>query len=101
MIERDRRHRIAHRLFAGTEDPWRRLDAAHRPEQVPLPILAAHDEGEEVVGISHARRLKAAYGDRLELLVTRGLGQRRIGAEPTVIDNAIGFLAAGQEVGAV
>ncbi|MFD7586749.1 alpha/beta hydrolase [Kitasatospora sp. NPDC059811] len=100
VIERDLRHRIEHELFAGTEDPWRRFDAAHRPEEVPPPILVAHDEGDDVVGISHARRLKAAYGDRLELLVTRGLGHRRIVAEPTVIDNAIGFLSAGQEVSA-
>ncbi len=46
-----------------------------------------------MVGIDQAYRLKAAYGDRLDLLVTRGLGHRRILADPAVIDNAIGFLA--------
>ncbi|AUG76681.1 hypothetical protein CFP65_1807 [Kitasatospora sp. MMS16-BH015] len=94
-IEADLRHRIEHELFAGTADPWRRFDAAHRPEQVPLPILVVHDEGDRVVRLDHAHRLEAAYGDRLQLLVTRGLGHRRIVTEPTVVDNAIGFLSVG------
>ncbi|WP_441245768.1 alpha/beta hydrolase [Kitasatospora sp. McL0602] len=99
-IERDLRHRIEHELFTGVEAPWQRFDAAHRPEEITLPILVVHDEGDEVVGLGHARRLKEAYGDRLDLLVTRGLGHRRIVTEPTVVDNAIGFLSAGLEVGA-
>ena len=92
-IERDLRRRIEQELFAGAGDIWERFDATRDPAAVPLPVLAVHDEDDTVVGIDQAYRLKAAYGDRLDLLVTRGLGHRRILADPAVIDNAIGFLA--------
>ncbi|MFF2039533.1 alpha/beta hydrolase [Kitasatospora sp. NPDC058170] len=97
-IERELRHRVEHELFPGVGDVAEYFDAARSPEQIALPILVAHDEGDRRVGIDHAHRLKAAYGDRLELLVTQGLGHRRILTEPAVVDNAVGFLAAGQGV---
>ncbi|MFG3050992.1 alpha/beta hydrolase [Kitasatospora sp. NPDC048239] len=100
VIERELRHRAEHEMFPGVGDVTAYFDAARSPEEIALPILVAHDEGDRKVGIDHARRLKAAYGDRLELLVTQGLGHRRILTEPAVVDNAIGFLAAGQEVAA-
>ncbi|MBV6700622.1 alpha/beta hydrolase [Kitasatospora aureofaciens] len=97
-VERDLRHRIEHDLFAGTENPWQHFDAAHRPQEIDVRILVVHDENDDVVGLDHAHRLKAAYGDRLDLLVTRGLGHRRIVTEPTVLDNVVGFVAAGREI---
>lgn len=96
-VERDLTHRIEHELFAGVDNPWQRFDATHRPEEIDARILVVHDEGDTVVGPDHAHRLKAAYGDRLDLLLTRGLGHRRIVTEPTVIDQAVGFVTAGQE----
>ncbi|MFI9330497.1 alpha/beta hydrolase [Kitasatospora sp. NPDC052868] len=101
VIERELRHRAEHGMFPGVEDVTAYFDAARSPEEIALPILVAHDEGDRKVGIDHARRLKAAYGEQLELLVTQGLGHRRILTEPAVVDNAIGFLAAGQEVSAL
>jgi pimeloyl-ACP methyl ester carboxylesterase len=92
-IERDLRRRIEHELFAGTANVWEHFDATHDPAAVTPPALVVHDEDDTVVGIGQAHRLKAAYGDRLELITTRGLGHRRILADPAVIDNAIGFLA--------
>jgi len=84
--------RIERELFPDTPALWERFDATHRPEDLPLPIMVIHDENDDVVPLHQAHRLKAAYGDRLQLLVTKGLGHRRILAEPTVVDNAIGFL---------
>ncbi|MGW4897999.1 alpha/beta hydrolase [Kitasatospora sp. NPDC004240] len=97
-IERELNHRIERVLFADTPQRegigsiWEHFDAAHRPEDVGLPILVVHDEDDDVVRLDQAHRLKAAYGERLDLLVTRGLGHRRVLGEPTVVDNAIGFL---------
>ncbi|MGW2546357.1 alpha/beta hydrolase [Kitasatospora sp. NPDC001574] len=82
-------------MFPGVTDVAAHFDAARNPEEIGLPILVAHDEDDDVVPFGHARRLAAAYGDRLELLVTRGLGHRRILTEPAVIDNVVGFLTAG------
>ncbi|WP_371480226.1 alpha/beta hydrolase [Kitasatospora sp. NBC_00315] len=101
-IERELRRLIEQELFVGAaglpDDIWEHFDATHDPGAIPLPVLVVHDEGDDVVGIGQAHRLKAAYGGQVELLTTRGLGHRRILADPAVIDNAIGFLAsAGQE----
>ncbi|GHH60297.1 alpha/beta hydrolase [Kitasatospora indigofera] len=98
-VERELRRRIEQELFAGTDDVWEHFDAAHDPAAVPLPILAVHDEGDAVARIGQAHRLKAAYGDRLELLTTRGLGHSRILAAPAVIDNIVGFLGEAPAAG--
>ncbi|MFB6887916.1 alpha/beta hydrolase [Kitasatospora sp. NPDC056327] len=82
-------------MFPGVADVRAHFDATRDPGQIGLPILVAHDEDDDVVPFTEARRLRAAYGERLELLVTRGLGHRRILTEPTVLDNVIGFLSAG------
>ncbi|MFE7588682.1 hypothetical protein ACFU6K_04715 [Kitasatospora sp. NPDC057512] len=60
-----------------------------------------HDEGDTVVPPSEAHRLREAYGGWPELIVTQGLGRSRIIAEPTVVDQVIGFISAGREVAVV
>ncbi|MER7751549.1 alpha/beta hydrolase [Kitasatospora sp. NPDC097643] len=99
-VERALRRRIEHGLFGGDAGAWERYDAARRPVAVDLPVLVLHDEGDDVVPLSQAHRLKEAYGDRLDLVVTQGLGHRRIIAEPAVVDQVIGFLSADLEVAA-
>ncbi|MER6360144.1 alpha/beta hydrolase [Kitasatospora sp. NPDC001527] len=95
-VERELRRRAeSGAMFPGVCDVRTHFDAARAPEEIDVPILVAHDEDDDVVPFAQARRLRAAYGDRLELLATRGLGHRRILTEPTVIDNVIGFLSAG------
>ncbi|MFE6872591.1 alpha/beta hydrolase [Kitasatospora sp. NPDC057692] len=94
-VERELRRRAeSGAMFPGVADVRTYFDAARSPEEIAPPILVAHDEGDDVVPFAQARRLRAAYGDRLDLLATRGLGHRRILTEPTVIDNVIGFLSA-------
>lgn len=93
-IERDLTRRIEQVLFPGTEAIWERFDATDRPEELGIPVLVVHDEDDPTVPLDQAHRLKAAYGDRLDLLVTRGLGHRRILTEPAVLDNVIGFLSS-------
>ncbi|MBV2152688.1 alpha/beta hydrolase [Kitasatospora sp. SUK 42] len=99
-VERALRGRIERGLFAGDAGAWERYDAARQAAVIGLPVLVLHDEGDDVVPLRQAHRLQRAYGERLDLVVTRGLGHRRIIAEPTVVDQVIGFISAGQEVAA-
>ncbi|MGW6917404.1 alpha/beta fold hydrolase [Kitasatospora sp. NPDC054939] len=112
--ERALNRRLDRVLLAGTpglradRDLRRHFDASYRPDGAgaadPGPaVLAVYDEDDAVVGLDQAHRLREAYGDRLDLVVTRGLGHRRILADPAVVDHAIGFLGeprASREPGA-
>ncbi|MEV4559880.1 alpha/beta hydrolase [Kitasatospora sp. NPDC049285] len=80
-------------LFPEVEALWQRFDAAHRPEEIGAAILAFHDEGDRMVPLAQAHRLRDAYGEQLRLITTRGLGHNRVLSEPTVVDNALAFLA--------
>ncbi|MER5861880.1 alpha/beta hydrolase [Kitasatospora sp. NPDC002040] len=70
------------------------FDATHRPDDFGFPVLAVHDQDDRTVPLGQAHLLRAAHGERVQLLTTRGLGHRRILAEPAVLDNVLGFLAA-------
>ncbi len=91
-VKRELREHIERRLFPQVPDLWNRFDATRRPQEVELPLLLVHDEDDAMVALQQVHKLKAAYGEQAELLVTTGLGHRRILAEPTVVDNALGFL---------
>ncbi|WP_063763240.1 alpha/beta hydrolase [Streptomyces sp. NRRL WC-3742] len=93
-VERQLRLRIEESLFAGDAGAWERYDAALQAEAVGLPVLVVHDEDDRVVPLGQAHRLHRAYGDRLDLIVTQGLGHRRIVTEPTIVDQVIGFISA-------
>lgn len=95
-VERELRHRIEESLFAGDAGAWERYDAARQAEAIGLPVLVVHDEGDDVVPLAQAHRLHRAYGGRLDLIVTQGLGHRRIITEPTIVDQVIGFISAGR-----
>jgi len=73
-------------------EPWQRLSGTHRPEQIDLPILAIHDEGDRVVDPGHAARITEAYGAQARRIGTTGLGHHRILADPAVLDAALNFL---------
>ncbi|MFD7728961.1 alpha/beta hydrolase [Kitasatospora phosalacinea] len=93
-LERDLVRRIEQVLLPGAGDVWQRFDATRRPELVTAPILAVHDEGDDVVPYRQSQLLRAAYGEeQLRLITTRGLGHRRVLSEPTVVDNVLAFLA--------
>ncbi|RAJ38679.1 alpha-beta hydrolase superfamily lysophospholipase [Kitasatospora sp. SolWspMP-SS2h] len=93
-LRADLARRVEQVLLPDAGDVRRRFDATHRPERVGAPILVVHDEGDEVVPLRQAHLLRAAYGEeQLRLITTRGLGHRRVLSEPTVVDNALAFLA--------
>jgi pimeloyl-ACP methyl ester carboxylesterase len=93
-VGRALRRSIERTLFPGERDIWRRFDATHRPEGVAADVLLFHDEDDDVVGADQSRLLADAYGARARLVVTRGLGHRRILADPGVVAAAVDFVAA-------
>ncbi|GAA1141164.1 pimeloyl-ACP methyl ester carboxylesterase [Kitasatospora gansuensis] len=84
--------RVAEVLAAGRDRAD--FDPVHRPGDFDFPMLAVHDRDDRVVLPGQADLFRAAYGERLQLLTTEGLGHSRILAEPTVLDHVAGFLAA-------
>ncbi|MFE4175611.1 alpha/beta fold hydrolase [Streptomyces sp. NPDC056909] len=89
-------------LFRGEPDIWRRLDATYRPEEIDADVLLFHDEDDDMVPLSQARALVQAYGGRpdggagVRLVVTRGLGHRRILGDPEVVAAAVDFVRSEQ-----
>ncbi|GHJ47609.1 alpha/beta hydrolase [Catellatospora sp. TT07R-123] len=81
----------------GVPDLWERFSSVYEPTAVTVPLLIVHDEDDDVVGVDHGRRLHAAYpGSRL--LVTSGLGHRRILGDPRIVGPVADFLDAAAPV---
>ncbi|WP_405614400.1 alpha/beta hydrolase [Streptomyces sp. NBC_01508] len=78
-LNRELRGRVERELFPGEGDIWSRFALPRTVAQpVPLPILVVHDEHDDMVDPAESRAFAAALGDRATLVVTRGLGHRRI-----------------------
>jgi pimeloyl-ACP methyl ester carboxylesterase len=76
--------------------PWSAFDVAslHRSVRVP-PTLVVHDTGDREVGPEHGRAIAAAWpGARLVL--TEGLGHRRLLRDPAVVDEAVRFVTTAR-----
>ncbi|MBT2455447.1 alpha/beta hydrolase [Streptomyces sp. ISL-86] len=93
-VERAMRDHIQHRLFPDEPDIWPRFDAHRNPQEIPADILLVHDTDDDMTPPAQSRSIAEAYGPRARLVVTRGLGHRRILADPGVITTAVEFLTA-------
>lgn len=100
VIRRMRAH-VERRVAPGEPGIWDRLDADRAAAELALPILLFHDEVDDMVPVVQARRLARAHGDRARLVVTRGLGHRRILTDPGVVAEAVDFATAGSATAAV
>ncbi|WP_081500649.1 alpha/beta fold hydrolase [Dyella japonica] len=65
------------------------LDDAHKPHR----LLVIHDEEDKEVPVAHARALAASW-PFAQLVVTRGLGHRRVLRDPAVVEKVGSFLAS-------
>jgi len=90
-ISRELRRRTEH-YFHPLTDIWERFSPISRPEQIAVPVLVVHDENDKEVPVHHGRSIADAYAGS-ELIVTEGLGHRRILGDPAVIEAVGGFLA--------
>ncbi|WP_405859302.1 alpha/beta hydrolase [Streptomyces sp. NBC_00090] len=94
VVRRMREH-VERRVAPGEPGIWERFDADRSAAELDLPVLLFHDEGDDMVPLAQARRLARAHGDRARLVVTRGLGHRRILTDPGVVAEALDFVTAG------
>lgn len=88
----DLRRRIEEELFPGEPDIWHRFSVDYEPTALTLPILAIHDDQDNMVPFAQAEKIVAAYGEQARLITTHGLGHRRILSDRTVLDAALAFL---------
>ncbi|MFD3484565.1 alpha/beta hydrolase [Streptomyces sp. NPDC058665] len=83
-LNRELRRRIERELFPGEPDIWSRFSVP-RKEVEGMSFLVVHDEDDDLVEPAHSRALAGALGDRAGLVVTRGLGHRRILGDSQVV----------------
>lgn len=87
------RHEIRANLFPGMpldEVPFSLTDMART---VDVPLLVVHDEGDTRIGVAQARRLAESFGEeRARLVVTNGLGHRRILGDVEVVRTVLDFV---------
>ncbi|MBD0716114.1 alpha/beta hydrolase [Streptomyces sp. CBMA370] len=88
------RSHVEQHLVPGEPDVWDRFEATRDPAALDAPVLLFHDEDDDMVPLDQARRLERAHGDRARLVVTQGLGHRRILTDPAVVTEAVDFLTA-------
>ncbi|MEU3734936.1 alpha/beta hydrolase [Streptomyces sp. NPDC033538] len=87
--------RIARDLFPGLPVDRSPFSATDTAEEVHAPVLVIHDEDDTRIGVEQGRRLSGAFGDRARLVVTSGLGHRRILGDPEVVRAAVDFVEHG------
>jgi pimeloyl-ACP methyl ester carboxylesterase len=72
---------------------WSDLRGAALAPKMTAPLLVIHDEDDVDVPVRYGRALAAAW-PKAELMITRGLGHRRVLRDPQVIAASLRFLAA-------
>ncbi|MEV3987951.1 alpha/beta hydrolase [Streptomyces sp. NPDC049837] len=91
-LKHDIRGHVERRLFPGEPGIWQRLTAAYEADRLAAPVLLFHDEDDDMTPVAQSRLAAAAHGDRARLVVTKGLGHRRILADPEVVAQAVDFV---------
>jgi pimeloyl-ACP methyl ester carboxylesterase len=88
--------RMHARIEARVGRPWSTFDVTALAPSLRLPLLVVHDRGDDEVPWQHGRAVAHAWPGAA-LLLTDGLGHRRILRDPDVVAAAVAFLAARTE----
>jgi pimeloyl-ACP methyl ester carboxylesterase len=88
--------RMQARIEARIGRPWSAFDVAALVPSLRLPLLVIHDRGDAEVPWQHGRAITRAWPGAA-LLLTDGLGHRRILRHPDVVAATVAFLAARTE----
>ena len=94
-VRNDMRRRMEEH-FAPETDIWRKFCASFDPAAFGMPILVIQDEDDDTVDVEQARRLAAAHVPRSTLMITKGLGHRKIMAAAAVFESAVEFVVDGK-----
>lgn len=70
---------------------WELLDAPASVSEFDIPLLIVHDEDDREVPLANGREYVNAWPDA-QLLITSGLGHRRILHEPVVVVRVVDFI---------
>ena len=92
-FSRDVRERMARRIEARLGQPWSTFTMTALAPALPTPLLVIHDRGDAEVPWQHGVTTTRAWRGA-ELLLTDGLGHRRILRAPDVVSAAVAFVAA-------
>jgi pimeloyl-ACP methyl ester carboxylesterase len=95
-FSRDVGARMHARIAARTGQPWSAFDVQELGPSLRTPLLVIHDHGDAEVPWQHGRVVTRAWPGA-SLLLTDGLGHRRILRDPDVVAAAVAFLAARTE----
>ncbi|OKJ93524.1 hypothetical protein AMK26_34115 [Streptomyces sp. CB03234] len=91
-LKRDLRGYVEHSLFPDEPGIWERLTVAYEPQRLAVPVLLFHDEDDDMSPVAQSRLAATAHGERARLVVTRGLGHRRILGDPEVVAQTVDFV---------
>jgi pimeloyl-ACP methyl ester carboxylesterase len=89
------RSQIERHYFPGIPDIWTRFSVG----KGELDLLVIHNDTDDVVDPDQAERVLTQYGPKARFVQTTGLGHRRIMIDPTVIAEAVNFLASEESKG--
>jgi hypothetical protein len=86
------RDRFERRVFPDNPGMVDRYSGVLNPLPAGVPLLLVHDRGDAIVSATQSERLHAAHDGRSTLLLTEGLGHRRILSADATLDAVLGFI---------
>jgi pimeloyl-ACP methyl ester carboxylesterase len=92
-FSREVRERMQGRIEERVSRPWSAFDAIALAPALAAPLLVIHDRGDAEIPWQHGAAIARAWRGA-EMLMTEGLGHRRILRDPDVVAAAVSFVAA-------
>jgi pimeloyl-ACP methyl ester carboxylesterase len=92
-FSRSVREQLHRRIEMRIGQPWSAFDVTALAPALDTPLLVIHDRGDAEVQWQHGAAISRAWSSA-ELLMTDGLGHRRLLRAPQVVRAAVAFLTA-------
>lgn len=92
-FSREVRERMHQGIEARVGQSWSAFDAVALAPALAPPLLVIHDRGDAEIPWQHGAALARAWRGA-EMLMTEGLGHRRVLRDPDVVAAAVAFVAA-------
>ncbi|MFE9815963.1 alpha/beta hydrolase [Streptomyces sp. NPDC005773] len=89
--------RVAKNLFPGMPAELTPFSAVNTVTDLEPPLLVIHDEDDTRISVKQGRRLAAAFGGQARLIITSGLGHRRILGDADVVRTVLDFVEHGPD----